>query len=218
MFNKKNINFNLNINPTQIEQIGLFETNILSKVHCNVQLNKNYLYFCNTNIIYKKDIYLNSNYSIYQSSHFNNNFNCVDLFIPITTFFETRTKLYINSLGLLRRVPKIVPFYKLDIFDDLDSLYFITLFLPLIKIKLNSNNLSNNLYFDLPIKLYYSIINNNTILKHKLNNNFIFKNYYYNTLFVTLYKNFYKTNHLDFVSSTMTTLTNIFFNKNSNFY
>jgi hypothetical protein len=219
MFGKKNINFNINVNPTQLEQINLFETNVLNKIHTNPRLKDNHIYLLNTNTIYKKNTFTNSKYVIYQSSHFNNSYNnFVDVFLPVTTFFETRTKLYINCLGLLRRIPKIVPFYKLDILDDLDAFYFVILFLPFVRMKLNYNNIFKCLYFDLPIKLYDSIINYNIFILYKYKEDFAYHNYYCNTLYIAFYKNFYKTNNLEMISSTMTTLTNIFFNKSSNYY
>jgi len=217
LFNKKNINFNIYTNSTQIEQINLFELNILNKIHSTDNCNSLITYFINTNKIHPSLI---SKTSIYQSSHFNNSYNFINLFIPSTTFFETRTKLYINNLGLLRRVPKLVSFYKMDILDDLDSSYFVTLFIPFIKIKLkfNDNKISQSLYKNLPIKSYDCISNNILFTLTNYNNNYIFNINYYNMLYNTIYKNFYKTNNFEILSSTMTTLTNLFLNKISNYY
>ena len=198
--------------------------NILNKIHPTLTSNNNiFTYFINTNNknknITSADFSSKTN-SIYQSSHFNNLYSFVDIFIPTTTFFETRTKLYINCLGLLRRVPKLVSFYKIDVLDDLDSLYFVILFTPFLKVKLKFNNskISNTLYKDLPIKSYDCILNNNLFALYNNNNDFMFRNYYYNKLYNTIYKNFYKTNNLEILSSTMTTLTNLFLNKSSNYY
>lgn len=219
LFNKKNINFNIYTNSTQIEQTNLFELNILNKIHSTNNYNSLITYFINTNKIHP---FLISKIktSIYQSSHFNNSYNFINLFIPSTTFFETRTKLYINSLGLLRRVPKLVSFYKMDIVDDLDSSYFVTLFIPFIKIKLkfNDNKISQSLYKDLPIKSYDCISNNILFALTNYYNNYMFNISYYNMLYNTIYKNFYKTNNFEILSSTMTTLTNLFLNKISNYY
>lgn len=218
MFSKKTINFIIRLNAIQFEQIGFFELNIMSKIHTNLDLKKKYMFFFNTNKAYlKKNIYNPTN-SLYQSSHFNNSYNFVDLFIPITTLFETRIKIYINLLGLLRRIPKIIPFYKLDILDDLDSLYFIILVLPILNIKLNSNTILYKLYFNLPLKIYTSIQTYNIFLLKIYYNKFNFRGYYYNTIYSIIYKNFYKTTYLDKTSASLTTLTNIFFNNSKNYY
>lgn len=219
LFNKKNINFNIYTNSTQLEQINLFELNILNKIHSNNQCNSLITYFINTNKI-NTSFVSNSLINIYQSSHFNNAYNFINVFMPTTTFFETRTKLYINNLGLLRRVPKLVSFYKMDIFDDLDSSYFLTLFLPFIKIKLKFNdyNICKSLYKDLPLKSYDCISTNSMFLLKNYNSNYMFNINYYNMLYNTIYKNFYKTNNFEILSSTMTTLTNLFLNKTSNYF
>jgi hypothetical protein len=219
LFNKKNINFNIYTNSTQLEQINLFELNILNKIHSNNQCNSLITYFINTNKI-NTSFVSNSLINIYQSSHFNNTYNFINVFIPTTTFFETRTKLYINNLGLLRRVPKLVSFYKMDIFDDLDSSYFLILFLPFIKIKLKFNdyNICKSLYKDLPLKSYDCILINSIFLLKNYNSNYMFNINYYNMLYNTIYKNFYKTNNFEILSSTMTTLTNLFLNKTSNYF
>src|SRR5690606_33084324 len=135
----------------------IFELNLTSQIHTNLDIEKKFFLFVNTNKAYLKTHELKPTCSLYQSSHFNNNYSFVDLFIPVTTIFETRIKIYINSLGLLRRIPKIVPFYKLDIFDDLDSIYYIILMLPILNIKLKVTEVLTQLYFNLPLKIYNTI-------------------------------------------------------------
>jgi len=218
MFLKKTINFALILSTVCTEQMGMFELNLTSSIHTHSDIKKKIFFFINTNKAYLKKCELNPTYSLYQNSHFNNHYNFVDLYIPVTTVFETRIKVYVNLLGLLRRIPKIVPFYKLDIFDDLDSIYYIILMLPVLNIKLKVKEVLNQLHFNLPLKIYNTIQTYTIFFKKIYYTKFDFRNYYFNTIFSTIYKNFYKTTYLDQASITLTTLTNLFFNNSSNYF
>ena len=91
-----------------------------------------YLYLgSNTNLQFNKNLikYNSKILNIYQNSHWNENFDFVDIILPNLSFFEKRTQLYINCLGLIKRIPSLFSILNKNLFDDLEVLnLFIQLF------------------------------------------------------------------------------------------
>lgn len=50
------------------------------------------------------------NLIIYQNSNWDEKFEFGDIFLPNSTIFEGRNKLYINCLGLLKRITSKIPY------------------------------------------------------------------------------------------------------------
>ena len=98
------------------------------------------------------------NLIIYQNSHWDENFEFGDVFLPNSTIFEGRNKMYINCLGLLKRINLKLPYSsklndieiynnlfqfllkysRIDKFENLIKSYII-IFLIIIKILLKKN-------------------------------------------------------------------------------
>lgn len=67
--------------------------------------------------------------NIYQNSHWDESFDFVDILLPSTTFFEKRTQTYINTLGLLKRVPALFSIFNKTLLNEFDIFkFFIQLF------------------------------------------------------------------------------------------
>jgi hypothetical protein len=75
--------------------------------------------------------------NIYQNSHWDEKFDFVDVILPNLSFFEKRTKLYINCLGLIKRVPSLFSILNKNLFDDLEILNFVIQLFPKHRITTN---------------------------------------------------------------------------------
>lgn len=98
----------------------------------NLDIFNCYLYLgSNINLQFNKNLnkYNSKILNIYQNSHWDENFDFVDIILPNLSFFEKRTQLYINCLGLIKRIPSLFSILNKNLFDDLEILnLFIQLF------------------------------------------------------------------------------------------
>lgn len=92
----------------------------------NIKNNKNLLKY-NSKIL-----------NIYQNSHWDENFNFVDIILPNILFFEKRTYLYINCLGLIKRIPSLFSILNKNLFNDIEILSFLINIFPQFYITPNS--------------------------------------------------------------------------------
>lgn len=105
----------------------------------NSKFDLNYYFLSNYNNVtleyYNSYLFRNNpkNLIIFQNSHWDENFEFSDIFIPNSTVFESRNKLYINCLGLLKRVnyklPQLSNIYKLNDLEIYNNLFHFFLFL-----------------------------------------------------------------------------------------
>lgn len=96
-----------------------------------------YLYLgSNDDLSFNKNLlkYNSKILNVYQNSHWDEKFNFVDLILPNLSFFEKRTQLYINCLGLIKRVPSLFSILNKNLFDDLEILNFFTQLFPKYRI------------------------------------------------------------------------------------
>ena len=134
--------------------------------------------------------------------------------MPNSLFFEKRAYLYINCLGLLKRLNPLFSNMN-NSATDIEVIRFINLIIPNFLNKLKFKNVK--LYNLIPIENFEKSFNFNNIFKIKNKlfiNNFSF---FSNKIFNIIYKNFYKTNIISCYSNNMNILTYSFFKNNSNF-
>lgn len=93
---------------------------------CYLYLGYNHNFKSNTNLVKYNSKILN----IYQNSHWDETFDFVDIILPNFSFFEKRSKIYINCLGLLKRMPVLFLNTNKNILDDVDILYFFIQIFP----------------------------------------------------------------------------------------
>lgn len=125
-FNSNRINrFSYYCGINSINNFNLFNSLNFNILTCYLYLGSN------TNLQFNKNLikYNSKILNIYQNSHWNENFDFVDIILPNLSFFEKRTQLYINCLGLIKRIPSLFSILNKNLFDDLEVLnLFIQLF------------------------------------------------------------------------------------------
>lgn len=92
--------------------------------NCYLYLGYNYSIKNNKNLIKYNSKLLN----IYQNSHWDENFDFSDIILPNITFFEKRTYIFINCLGLIKRIPALFSNFNKNLLNDIEIL---TLFIKI---------------------------------------------------------------------------------------
>lgn len=124
-----------------IHSVNLFNLSNFNQFNCYIYLGYNFFNKNNKNLVNYNSKILN----IYQNSHWDENFNFVDIILPNILFFEKRTYLYINCLGLIKRIPPLFSFTNKNLFTDVEILtFFINIFPQFYKIP--NNKLMTNSY------------------------------------------------------------------------
>jgi hypothetical protein len=101
---------------------ALNDFNLFHSIEFNCYLYIGY----NFNIKNNKNLlkYNSKSLNVYQNSHWDENFNFIDLILPNILFFEKRTYLYINCLGLIKRIPALFSNFNKNLLNDIDILSF----------------------------------------------------------------------------------------------
>jgi hypothetical protein len=221
LFKFKKKEFNIFYLTSSISSIGSFDLNFINKINLFEYLkNKNFInYYVGVNELNSKikdlvkiNLFKN-NFSIYQNSFFDQNFNFCNLMLPVYNCFEIENQFFINSMGLIKQNTKIEQNFEEFVKTNVDTLQFI-----FKTINFNNKNKSiiklNNF---LPIEFF-----------KKMRKIFIFKDnfYFFNNFIIIKYKNFYlvssnknfyKSNIYCFYSKQLNMMSNLFFKDKSNF-
>jgi hypothetical protein len=183
---------------------------LFNDFNCYLYLGYNFDIKKNKNLLKYNSKILN----LYQNSQWDDQFDFVDIILPNISFFEKRTYLYINCLGLLKRLNPLFSNNKYTIlFTDIEIINFINSIIPYF---LKSKKMTK-LYNLIPINNLnkYIQICENFSIKSILNLNK--SSFMANMIFTIIYKNFYKTNIISFYSVNMNILSYSFFNNNPTF-
>jgi len=228
-FLKRISNFNINYICYSSARTGSVDLGFYSGIHIpnsfNLLYSNNfscYLYMgYNFNLKNNKNLlkYNSKILNVYQNSHWDENFDFVDIVLPNILCFEKRTYLYINCLGLIKRIPALFSNINKNLLNDIEILSLFIRFLPQFNFISNTTNATYGLFRLIPIGAFEKYFNNINLFN--INNinisNYNEKSYLINTIFNLIYKDLYKTNIISFYSNNMNILHNSLFINNSNF-
>lgn len=185
----------------------------MNNFNCYLYLGYNFNLKKNKNLLK----YNSKNLNIYQNSHWDENFKFVDIILPNILFFEKRTYLYINCLGLLKRItPLLSNKYSFNFLTDIEIITILNFSIPNFSNILKIKSISNLINL-IPIGNLEKNFDFNNIFKIKLKLNINKNSFFVNNVFNVIYKNFYNTNIITNYSENMNILSYTFFEINSNF-
>lgn len=222
LVNLKKKQFDIFYLTSSITTISSFDLVFLSKNNLsdfnnlnnlNYYIGINQLNFKNNKISNFQFSFKNS-FSIYQNSFFDNNFKFCNIMLPVYTCFELENQYFINCMGLVKQNIKVEINLEEFLKSNIDALNFIFKILNSKNIEKLKINLIDNL-------LYYLYFNFRLVMINKFSSNFLFKNFfivkYKNFHFISINKNFYKSNIYCFYSKQLNMMSNLFFKEKSNF-
>lgn len=222
LFTFKNKQFDIFYLTSSITTISSFDLLFLSKSNFNNISNLNNLnYYIGINQLnFKVNKMNNLNYSfknsffIYQNSFFDNNFKFCNIMLPVYTCFELENQYFINCMGLVKQNIKVEINLEEFLKSNIDALNFI--------FKIINSKIINKLEIKLIDNLlYYLYFNFRRIMIQKFYYKFLCKNFfivkYKNFHFISINKNFYKSNIYCFYSKQLNMMSNLFFKEKSNF-
>ena len=222
LFTFKNKQFDIFYLTSSITTISSFDLLFLSKSNFNNISNSNNLnYYIGINQLnFKVNKMNNLNYSfknsffIYQNSFFDNNFKFCNIMLPVYTCFELENQYFINCMGLVKQNIKVEINLEEFLKSNIDALNFI--------FKIINSKIINKLEIKLIDNLlYYLYFNFRRIMIQKFYYKFLCKNFfivkYKNFHFISINKNFYKSNIYCFYSKQLNMMSNLFFKEKSNF-
>ena len=223
MFTFKKKQFDIFYLTSSITTISSFDLLFLSKSNFNNISNLNNLnYYIGLNQLnFKVNKMNNLNYSfknsffIYQNSFFDTNFKFCNIMLPVYTCFELENQYFINCMGLVKQNIKVEINLEEFLKSNIDALNFMFKIINSRKIidKIKINLIDNLLYY-----LYFNF---RRIMIQKFYYKFLCKNFfivkYKNFHFISINKNFYKSNIYCFYSKQLNMMSNLFFKEKSNF-
>lgn len=109
-----------------IHNANSFQFITKNEFNCYLYLGYNFNIYNNKNLLNYNSKTLN----IYQNSHWDENFNFIDIILPNILFLEKRTYLYINCLGLIKRIPALFSTVNKNLLSDFEILNFLFNILP----------------------------------------------------------------------------------------
>jgi NADH-quinone oxidoreductase subunit G len=223
LFTFKKKQFDIFYLTSSITTISSFDLLFLSKSNFNNISNLNNLnYYIGLNQLnFKVNKMNNLNYSfknsffIYQNSFFDTNFKFCNIMLPVYTCFELENQYFINCMGLVKQNIKVEINLEEFLKSNIDALNFMFKIINSRKIidKIKINLIDNLLYY-----LYFNF---RRIMIQKFYYKFLCKNFfivkYKNFHFISINKNFYKSNIYCFYSKQLNMMSNLFFKEKSNF-
>ena len=220
LFKFKKKEFNIIYLSSSISSYSSFDLSFFFKYNILEFNNKNFInYYIGLNNLNTKNIDIlkinlfKNEFNIYQNSFFDQNFNFCNLMLPVYNCFEIENQFFINSMGLIKQNTKIEQNFEEFVKTNCEVLKFI---FKAINFN-NKNDFSIKLNNLLPIeflKKFRKIFVVKSIKFIFYNLNVIkYKNFY----FISLNKNFYKSNIYSFYSKQLNMMSNLFFKDKSNF-
>jgi hypothetical protein len=222
LFSFQNKQFDIFYLTSSITTISSFDLLFLSKSNLININNFNYLnYYIGINQVnFKNNKVDNLNYSfknsffIYQNSFFDNNFKFCNIMLPVYTCFELENQYFINCMGLVKQNIKVEINLEEFLKSNIDALNFIFKIVNFKSINKLEISLIDNL-------LYYLYFSRRIAIINKFSSKLLFKNFfivkYKNFHFISIHKNFYKSNIYCFYSKQLNMMSNLFFKEKSNF-
>lgn len=223
LFNLKNINFDIIYLSSSLTTLASFDLMFLSKFNSyELNLDKNIYYYIGLNQVNFNDnkhkLNLNlfkNNFYIYQNSFFDTNFKFCNIMLPVYNCFELENQYFMNTMGLIKQNSKVEINLEEFLKSNTDTLKFV---FKLINFDFYDDLLVYKLIDNIPYNLFFKTRQIVTLLSL---NNFLLKEIYIvkykNFYFVSLNKNFYKSNIYAFYSKQLNMMSNLFFKDKSNF-
>lgn len=219
LFNLKKKNFDIFYLSSSISTLGSFDLMYFSNQKLNFKNSINYYlglnqvnFKSNKNILNNK-LFLN-NFYIYQNSFFDSAFKFCNIMLPVFNCFELENQYFMNTMGLIRQNNKIEVNFEEFLKTNTDAIKFIFKIINVRSSKILEVKLSDSLPYEFFFKIRY-------IFTLKVSNKFKFNNFiivkYKNLHFISINKNFYKSNIYCFYSKQLNMMSNLFFKTKFNF-